>query len=99
MSKLVIDKVSLGWAKKHRSDLLKRGYTKIEEVGKDLQEDISDYDLALYCKTDDCNLVTMDKRAFAACFKAGIKRVEIELLGWDETTKEKRPVLLIRYNH
>ena len=49
MSKVVIDKDTLGWAKEHETALLQQ-YDKILKVGEDLSQRSFDPEVASYCK-------------------------------------------------
>jgi hypothetical protein len=77
-SRVVIDYNVLGWGEEHTEDLLKR-FSEVILVGKhpDLPRRSFDKDVAAYCNSHDCALITADAKAYTHFFEAGIGRVAI----------------------
>jgi len=80
-SRVVIDYNILGWGDAHQDDLLKQ-FKEVIQVGKhpDLPRRSFDKEVAVFCESHDCALITADSRAYTHFFEAGIKSVTIRLL-------------------
>jgi hypothetical protein len=78
---VVIDYNILGWGDKNREMLLKR-YQEVFEVGKhvDLPRRSFDKEIATFCNSHDCALITADSKAYTHFFEAGIMAVTISRL-------------------
>jgi hypothetical protein len=77
-SHIVIDYNILGWGESHKEELLKQ-FGEVILVGKhpDLTRRSFDKELAAYCDSHDCALITADARAYTHFFETGIERVAI----------------------
>jgi hypothetical protein len=77
-SRVLIDYNILGWGEQHRDELLGK-YGDVIFVGKDsdLPRRTFDKELAAYCDSHDCALITADARAYTHFFDAGIEMVSI----------------------
>lgn len=94
---VVIDVPAIGWANDRKDQLLKR-YKDIRVMGtlEELPQDKKDTEIAEYCKSNSCDLLTKDNRAYIFSFKVGVKKVLIERYGVDEGHKNA-PVYILRF--
>ena len=92
---LVVDHNILGWAEKRKEAILKT-YGQIFRVGigYELPRRSSDKEVAVFCKENDCDLITADNTAYTNYFEAGIGEVNISRYNWD--AKGDIPIFLIR---
>jgi hypothetical protein len=77
-SRVVIDYNILGWGERHMEELSGR-FAEVILVGKhpDLPRRSFDSEVATYCKSHDCALITADAKAYTHFFEAGINQVAI----------------------
>jgi hypothetical protein len=93
-SNLVVDRDILGWADGQKARLLKT-YESIIPVGGDtLPQRSADREVAIFCKENDCDLLTGDAKAYLHYFQAKIPAVRIFQYDWD--VRGGKPVLLIQ---
>ena len=94
-TKAVIDMNILGWGDEHNSELLQQ-YEEILQVSKDpnLPSRMFDKTIASYCRDNDCDLFTSDRKAYTHYYKIGVRRVEISEYDWWYTGN--RPVYLVK---
>ena len=80
---MVIDHDILGWGTEHTENLLKQ-YQKILKVGIEtgLERRNPDTRVASYCKSNDCDLLTGDLKAYQYYFDVGVKTVQITRYDW-----------------
>ena len=92
--KAVIDHDILGWGDEQAASLSKQ-YGGILKVGlhPDLPQRSFDDKLALYCRNNNCDMLTADKEAYTHYFEAGIKALKITKYDWWK--KGDRPIYLI----
>lgn len=93
--RVVIDHDILGWGDEHREELL-LNYGDILQVSKhpQLPQRAFDDKIAVYCKQNDCDLMTGDAKCYTHFFEAGINSVIIEKHDW--WTKGDRPIYLVQ---
>ena len=94
---IIIDKDILGWGDEHEKELNGK-YEQVLQVGKhsDLPQRNTDETNAIYCKQNNCDLLTGDRTAHLQFFKAGIKKVTISQ--YDYWHKGDKPIYLIQIN-
>ena len=68
-------------------------YDTVFEVGKDLKQREYDEGLATFCKTNHCDLLTADNRAYTHFLSENINTVQISELFYDD--KADRPIYLV----
>ena len=92
--KIVVDHDILGWGDEHE-EALRNQYTDILKVGQhpDLPQRSFDEKLAVYCKNNNCDLLTGDAKAYTHFFEAGINTVKIRKYDWWQ--KGDRPIYLV----
>ena len=83
MKGVVIDHDILGWGKDHEQELLKT-YQRVVMVGTEpgLERRKPDTTIASYCKTNECDLLTGDLKAYQHFFDVGVSKVEISRYTW-----------------
>ncbi len=83
MKRVVVDYDILGWGNEHEDELLKQ-YQKVLKVGTEpgLERRKPDTVIASYCKTNNCDLLTGDVRAYQYYFNVGVNRVQISRYSW-----------------
>jgi len=85
-----------GWAEENETRI-RKDYPKILHVGVDSNPppDSSDEIIAEFCEKNNCDLLTSDKRAYAALLKNDhVKAVQISKYDWDD--KAGQQVYLIK---
>ncbi len=91
---LVVDRDILGWADGQKSRLLKT-YESIVLVGADtLPQRSTSREVAIFCKENNCDLLTGDAKAYLHYFQAQIPAVRIFQYDWD--VRGGKPILLIQ---
>jgi len=88
--KLVVDKMLTGWKDLRKEDLLKI-YEEIRKVGKypGVPQRTDDKQLGIYCKENDCALMTNDLKAYTHFLEGPIKIVQIRKYGHDEKSDQR----------
>jgi len=89
--KVLIDYNRRGWAEE-RDSKIKEDYPEILHVGVDPnpKPESSDENIATFCEENNCDLLTSDKRAYAALLKNNhVKAVQISKYDLDETAKQQ----------
>ncbi len=83
MKRVVVDYDILGWGNEHEDELLKQ-YQKVLKVGTEpgLERRKPDTVIASYCKTNNCDLLTGDVRAYQYYFDVGVNMVQISRYSW-----------------
>ncbi len=83
MKRVVVDYDILGWGNEHEDELLKQ-YQKVLKVGTEpgLERRKPDTVIASYCKTNNCDLLTEDVRAYQYYFGVGVNMVQISRYSW-----------------
>jgi hypothetical protein len=78
----VVDEQLLGW-KTANEEYLKKQFSEILVVGTDqnLPRGISDRDLAAYCKSQNCTILTCDRKMHINFFADGTETVRIQVYG------------------
>jgi len=92
---VLIDYNRRGWADEKASKI-RESYPKILHVGVDPnpKAQSSDEEIALFCEENNCDLLTGDKRAYAALLNDFVKAVQISK--YDLDTKANQQVYLIK---
>ena len=91
----VIDEDIRGWVDEHMEELKKR-YVEIKKAGinGDLPELTTDQLIAAYCKSNNCDLFTADKKSYTSYFDSTLRVVEIsEYARWETG---KKSIFLIK---
>lgn len=89
--KVLIDYNRKGWAERNES-VIKKDYTEICYVGVDPNPPrySTDSNIAAFCETHNCDLITGDKRAYANFLEnSHVKAVQISLYGHDEDANQQ----------
>ena len=87
--KVVVDKHLTGWKELREEELL-RHYEEVRKVGQypDLPQRVEDRNIGIYCKTNNCALITADSRAYMHFLEAGINRVAIRKYGYNKESDQ-----------
>ena len=94
--KVVIDHDILGYGNEHEKELLEQ-YGKILKVGIDQELPQRSFDdkVAVFCKKNNCDLLTADAKSYTWSYEAGIKTVQISRYGWWKGGD--RPIYLVKF--
>ena len=93
---VLIDYSLNGWAKENE-DLIHEHYSKIRYIIEEpcLSEDSSDAELASFCKTEGCDMLTSDKRAYESWLEKR-RTDEICISRFSKNVKAKQIVYRVR---
>ena len=89
--KVLIDYNRRGWAEEMDTKI-SNDYQEILKVGVESNPPPESLDevIGTYCEENNCDLLTSDKRAYAALLKNNhVKAVQISKYDWDETAKQQ----------
>ena len=89
--KVLIDYNKLGWAEENK-DAIGRDYSEILRAGDGSNpgQDADDGEIASFCKENNCDLLTGDKRAYGSFLRnSHVKAVQISEYGPEDAAKQQ----------
>lgn len=94
MKNVLIDQ-NCKWLVNENSKKYLENYEKVFLVGTDLKQRDPDESLALFCKNNDCDLLTADNTAYTHFFsEKDIRNVRLSEFTYED--KADRPIYLVR---